>query len=385
MACLSVTRHGFTTILSMMADVDALLTSTSHPDLPDPSKGYFIKKHGTHVANGKVIYESTTNIDPLADYTPPGTTIPAAWRIMFKYHDADRMSIAVATKLQLQDDGTIAYFTNRKLNSPSKKEIPGAVGANYTGSDGEPKVGSDSASLSEVFLNRQMAKDGEAAYPMSYTLTLTNRGFFFAVWEGSQEEALQTYNETPADYFSNSPIKWVLVQRSVDRVTGHVRGGGALRGDNDPATETSRCPVFCVFGVGAPNQYRRFIVRENDVLTPSRKKLVSEESEDCAPMINPYQQNSITETGEFVVTFLNNLTTSRYRYSDELDMVGTVGAEVIGPGTSINVTVYNETVSSQPVQRTYTALYANNEYGVGMRLMVLTAANAAAELSHVSA
>jgi len=59
-------------------------------------------------------------------------------------------------------------------------------------------------------------------------------------------------------------------------------------------------------------------------------------------------------------------------------MIGTVGAEVIGPGTSINVTVYNE---AQP--RTYTALYANQAYGKGMRLMVLTAANAAVENSHI--
>ena len=85
------------------------------------------------------------------------------------------------------------------------------------------------------------------------------------------------------------------------------------------------------------------------------------------------------------MTFLTNLTTSRYRYGDELDMLGTVAAEVIGPGTSINVQVYGETVSSVPVQRIYTALYANNPNGVGMRLMALTAANVVAENNHITA
>jgi hypothetical protein len=178
-------------------------------------------------------------------------------------------------------------------------------------------------------------------------------------------------------------------------VTGHVRGGGALRKQNtpalttiqanNPANEISRCPVYCVFGFGAPNDYQRFVVREMDILAPSKKKTVTEAQDDCPPMINKYQQQSITETGEFVVTFLTNLTTSRYRYGDELDMLGTVAAEVIGPGTSINVQVYGETVSSVPVQRIYTALYANNPNGVGMRLMALTAANVVAENNHITA
>lgn len=43
----------------------------------------------------------------------------------------------------------------------------------------------------------------------------------------------------------NSPLRWFLIQRSVDRQYGHVRGGAKLRytletGDSDPRTETSR-------------------------------------------------------------------------------------------------------------------------------------------------
>jgi len=382
MAVLSVTRHGFVNIDTLMSNIASVLTSSSHPNLTNASVGYFEHVIGTHTAGQTVIYKSTVNIDVLANHTPSGTTISAGWRLAFRHHDNDRMSVAVGTELQYPDSGTVAMFTNRAVSVPATiKEMPGAIGAPWTGATpGEPAASTTVESFNEVFLNRQQVIAGsEGAYPMSYTLTLTNRGIFLAIWEASQEESDQTFQAgSPTDYYSNSPLRWFLIQRSVDRISGHVRGGAALRGNSDPFTETSRCPVFCVFGSGAPNSYRRFVVRENDVLTPSRKKLVSESSEDVAAMINPYQQNSITESGEFIVTFLTNLTTSRYRYSDELDMLGTVGAEVIGPGTSINVKVYNESTDRQ-----YTALYANMPYGVGMRLMVLTQGNATTESTHI--
>jgi hypothetical protein len=217
---------------------------------------------------------------------------------------------------------------------------------------------------------------------MNYQLTLTNRGVFLAVWEDNQEEVPA---DTVADtgytdrekVYGNSPIRWFLVQRSVDRITGHVRGGTAMRGNANPVLETSRCPVFALFGAGQPNEYRKFVVRELDSLTPSPKKFASVATVDSPAMLNVFQQQSLTETGEFVVTFINNLSTSRYRYGDELDMLGTVGAEVVGPGTSINVKVYGETNN-----RTYTALYSNERFGKGMRLMALTAANSSDEDSH---
>jgi hypothetical protein len=204
---------------------------------------------------------------------------------------------------------------------------------------------------------------------MSYTLTITNRGVFFAVWQDSQEEVPQ---DAIDGAFGNSPFRWFLIQRAVDRLTGAVKG--------NPATlATSRCPVFCLSGSGAPTEYRKFVVREKDVVSPSRKKWASVPSEDSTALINPYIQQSLTESGEFVVTFISNLSTSRYKYSDELDMLGTVSAAVIGAGSEIQVTVYGE---STP--RTYTALYANKQNGTGMRLMVLTKCSDASEDSHIA-
>jgi hypothetical protein len=158
-----------------------------------------------------------------------------------------------------------------------------------------------------------------------------------------------------------------LIQRSVERTTGDVRGGSKLREDSNPRAETSRCPVFCVSGTASPQQFQKFIVREVDVLSPSTKRPAAFDTEDSPALLNPFPQQSLTESGEFVVTFLNNLSTPRYRYADELDMLGTVGAEVIGAGTAVLVNVYEE-----PYKREYTALYSTERFGTGMRLMVLT-------------
>lgn len=402
MACNSFTRHGFGNISSLMTTVDSMLTTNTHQGLQDPSFGYFNRIGATTIqsamtSEGTVVYEATTNIDPLANFTPVGSTIKAGWRMAFRFYgtpSATRMAVFAATELQIKNDGTIVNLTNRQATGSTSKDPAGLVGAPWNSTT--PAAATDANSLKQVFLNTQYSNNADGAYPMSFTLTLTNRGIFFSVWEANQEESPQEADTTPEEdqLYQNSPIKWFLIQRPVDRTTGHVRGGGSLRKQvkpsltnnqaNDANNETSRCPVYCVFGFGAPNEYRRFVVREMDVLSPSRKRDVTEATEDCNAMINKYQQQSITETGEFVVTFLNNLTTSRYRYGDELDMLGTVGAEVIGAGTAINVQVYSENVSGTAVQRTYTALYSNNPYGVGMRLMALTAANTVAENSHVT-
>lgn len=374
MAVYSVTKHGYLSIQSLMTDIHAELTNAHS------GKTYFVKKFGTP-GSGIVIYESATDIDPLANYTPANNTINCAWRLVFNHVDSNRLAVHAGTVLQFPDSGTISFLNSRSITSPQNVEPPGNLSKIWSTS-GTPAA----TSTTEVWLNRQMDVGNEGSYPMSYTLTLTNRGIFLSVWEDSQEEVPTQIDA--ASGHGNSPFRWFLIQRSVDRLTGHVRGGGAMRGSNDPTTETSRCPVFAVGGTSIPtsiatgvllyDQFYKFIVRENDVLSPSRKKPAVVDSTDSGALMNPFQQQSLTETGEFVITFFNNLSTPRYRYGDELDMVGTVSAEVIGPGTSIDVTVYNE-----PQTRRYTALYATEAYGVGVRLMVLTQGNSAVEDSHV--
>jgi hypothetical protein len=53
-----------------------------------------------------------------------------------------------------------------------------------------------------------------------------------------------------------------------------------------------------------------------------------------------------------------------------MDLIGTVGSEVVGHGTKIRVKVYNDTQT-----REYTAMYGNLPYGQGMKIMILTDAS----------
>jgi hypothetical protein len=382
MACFNITKYGFLTIEEIMTDVIKEMTGNIAGGATNNIK-YFTTKFNDVPLNGIgstsqniTILTTTANVDPLANVQQIGSYVSMTdpgWRICFNRLDDNRLAIHVATALQLTDTGLIAQLNNRggpTNTAPVAREPAGNVGEDWTGVGGNPGTGA--AGFNQIWLNRGPNLGAESAYPMSYTLTLTNRGFFLGIWEDSQEEVPQgtwdpINNPNPDGNYGRSPLRWILVQRSVDRLTGHVRGGGAMREDNNVAAETSRCPVYCVSGSGAPQKFQKFVVREVDVVSPSRKKVATVQSEDNPAMLNPYPQQSLTETGEFVVTFMNNLSTSRYKYADELDMLGTVAAEVVGAGTSVLVNVYNE-----PYQREYTALYATERFGQGMRLMVLT-------------
>lgn len=384
MACFNITKYGFLTIDEIMTDIIDEMTGNVVSGSTNSIK-YFTKKfdgqplYGIGATSDNVTILSTTaNVDPLANVTQIGSYLSMTepgWRICFNRLDGNRLAIHVATALQLTDVGNIAQLNDRggvNNATPVAKEPAGNVGEDWTGTAGNPASSTTTAGFNQIWLNRGPNVGAENAYPMSYTITMTNRGFFLGIWEDSQEEVPQgtwdtATNPNPDGNYGRSPLRWILVQRPVDRLTGHVRGGGALREDNAVSAETSRCPVYCVSGSGAPQKFQKFVVREVDVVSPSRKKVATIQSEDNPAMLNPYPQQSLTETGEFVVTFMNNLSTSRYKYADELDMLGTVAAEVVGAGTSVLVNVYNE-----PYQREYTALYATERYGQGMRLMVLT-------------
>lgn len=407
MAVYSVQKLGFLTIPELIADIDAELTSVK-----STGEKYFERvvrlteatpfntAYGNLVADGTsapsstfsantqaIIYDSLPDIDPLSDYQVNNSQVSSNWRLVLHQIDKNRLAVYVGTEIQYPSTGNLAYLTNRSPNPAvsnlltSRIEPPGNLASVWT-SSGRPMVDA----MEQVWLNRTPSPNevNQRAYPMSYMITMTNRGLYIGVWEDSQEEIPQmnpfTLEEDveSAQGYGRSPFRWFLIQRSVDRKTGHVRGGGVMRGNNDPSTELSRCPVYVVGGTTFPKQFYKFIARELDVVSPSRKKAAIVDVEDSAALLNPFPQNSITEDGQFVVTFLYNLSTPRFRYGDELDMVGTVGAEVIGGGTMIDVTVYNE-----PDTRTYTAAYSTMQYGTGMRLMVLTAGNSVVEDSHV--
>jgi hypothetical protein len=192
---------------------------------------------------------------------------------------------------------------------------------------------------------------------MSYRITCSDHGIFLGVWASDPEETGKNYS-------------WFVIQRPVDKRTGVVRG---LTNPINSALPGNR-PLFCVNSVN--NNFYKFVVREHDLAVPSSRKDAAMNSEDSGAVINPYQQQSLTENGEYVITFLNNLNSSRFKYADELDMVGTVSADVVGGGADISVNVYGEKTTDGYGQqhlapRKYHALWSHGAYGTKMRIMVL--------------
>lgn len=288
-----------------------------------------------------------------------------AWRIAIDVSDPEVVTFYAATDIQINDSANISYVRD---NSGSIIDRSGALGAAPTGSpDGTP----DPTKVTEGFLNRKtrVVTDGNA-YPLNYSLTISNRGIFFGSWEGSFS-VLQRTSRLSDDNFFN----WFLIQRPVDRYTGKT-------------LTTGKSPVFCVNCVGY--RYWQFVVRETDVLHPSQgdadsrrlyanpvtNALVNEVSpyrvpadahwKDSFAIINSSNQISLTEDSKYLVSFLYNLTTPRFRYSEELDMLGQSSADVCMASNEISVTAYREST-----QRIYKALPANNIYNSGLRICVL--------------
>lgn len=376
---------------------------------------------GRYPRGNVIIFESMLAVDPLANANVTVTStgaINAAYRIAFVLHDDVTLTVHAGSRLTLPGiedatgliEGNLVFMTNRagSPNALEFREPPGCVNvgtwsqystteyrifgtlpydkiAGRTLAAGDLTFpGPNIQRADEVFISRINSQGATTSYPMNYQLTMTNRGIALVIWEDNQEEVPREavpatgFNKVtdPVQVYGNSPVRWFVIQRAVDRNTGAVRGGYSLRGGKkwSLVDEQSRCPVFCVFGNSNPAYYQKFVVRENDQLTPSPKRPASVDTVDSAAILNPWPQQSVTEQGEFIVTFVSNLSTSRFRYGDEMDMIGTVGSEVVGHGTKIRVKVYNDTQT-----REYTAMYGNLPNGQGMKIMILTDASSTDE------
>jgi hypothetical protein len=272
-----------------------------------------------------------------------------------------------ATPVQLQDNGSIANIWS--ANGISIIDRSGMMGAFPTGVSGAPLT----TNPTEGFLNRETrVQSNPEVYPLNYAMTLTDRGMFFGVWEGTWSTIQKSKAKSTTD--KDNYFNWFLIQRPVNRYTGKVLTVG-------------RTPVFCINSVGY--KYWKFIVREEDVLHPSlgdpdnRREYIAANSvvvsescsyrvpadahtQDSFAVLNTTNQIALTEDSKYLVSFLHNLTTPRFRYSEELDMIGQTSADVCMAGNDVSITAYGE---SGP--RQYRALPANNPYNSGLRICVL--------------
>lgn len=208
---------------------------------------------------------------------------------------------------------------------------------------------------------------------MNYQLTMTNRGIFFGIWEGTWSTMQKSKTRSATD--KDSYFNWFLCQRPVNRYTGQT-------------TTSGRAPVFCINSVGY--KYWQFVVRESDVLHPQQgdpenyrdsintgtynitkaqtpyRVPADAHSQDAFAVLNTTNQIAITEDSKYLVSFIYNLASPRFRYSEELDMIGQTSADICMAGNQISINTYNESGS-----RVYHAMPANGQYNTGLRIAVL--------------
>ena len=351
----SIERKDYTALTTLTLDlIDDLAANGFVVKYPVDQNGVYIKPAAN--AGFKVILETSSQVSNIfhADQ---------AWRICFEILTNPWpiesfpalggpyiLACHVGTKNNLADDGTVSRSQMLgNQGSIAKLEPFGNIGALWT-NQGSGTGGLDMAPLysdaSQCFYTRFLVENnGLGGYrPLSYMTSITSRGLFIGIWDSLTQETGEGFN-------------WLIVQRSVDNATGAIRG-------TTPATAQSKCPVFCVNSTD--NQIFKFIVREKDVPAPSMRIVNKFDQEDSAAPLNIFNQVSFNEDGNYVISLLNNLTTPRFKYPDELDMVGTISADVIGASQKIDITIYGEALP-----RKYVALQANGANNTGMRLMVL--------------
>jgi hypothetical protein len=426
--------------------------------------------------------EAGGNVDPLNGEIDPNSLTGEAladsakqpWRIQFVVAEEQKVSGSVATKLQMSYDEVAGRISISQITDDYGTVIDnvGAMGAAQPGG-----IFTDS-DLNQGFYNRKLRVANQAStFPLSYMLSITDRGFFLGVYEGSWS-VIRAATSPNSNYFN-----WVLVQRPVDRGTGRTLTAG-------------KAPVFHINSVNY--KYYKAVVREADILHPTSgpsplpgtgnltvgitswaanaKSLSSAEitsittnpppagtiigvttasklswfanlvtdtrdgsqaywgntyplgtslydgagnligtvvsvpspegmganvalmqakptatsvnsdyftsppniaamrvladvhSPDSHAIFNSAEQVSLTEDKTYLLSFPHNLTTPRFRYTEELDMVGTTSADVVMSGQDIQFKTYGE---SGP--RTYRALPANAALNTGLRMAVVWA------------
>lgn len=379
-------------------------TAASTPIISPATGPIGIQKIGA--IQTRVFVESVTANSTMANVrlTTPLTSVPANeevqfvfedpqfWRLRLRVTDPQTAEVYVGTELQVTDDGDYSYVWGDPIYAANGVstggnltivDVAGIIGNRPTGnvdmSGLHPWITVDPNKIDEGFVNRKTrVGSGIAAglpggnpetYPINYTMTITNRGLFFGIWE-SNWSVIQR-KKTDKDSFFN----WVLVQRPVNRINGETLTKG-------------RTPLFCVNSVGY--KYWKFVVREADMQHPTvgdpqlrtfkfdantgnvvvqttpYRVPADQNSQDSFAIINSAKQIALTEESKFLVSFLHNLTTPRFRYSEELDMMAQTSADVCMAGNDLAITAYTESLP-----RKYRAMPANDSYNTGLRVAIL--------------
>jgi hypothetical protein len=358
------------------------------------------------------------------------------------------LKVNIATELQLLNDGSISMVENTNINALSHAgggvyvdgsvfRTPGElVDINFEENVFPYQANDENNNITLKTRNKRKgngwfkrfpklgSNNSQGSNPMSYRLTMTERGIGFSIWDDAGTDQDDDY-------------AWFVSQRLVDNYTGLTR-----------RDVLSKSPVHCLYSCSRESLYPvdfgiyytenaidshtianeltkvytyaneeitlgsdkfsishgqnaiildpydkedymkneilvkkiwRFVVREYDSFKPwDVHKSATTHQTDSNAIINPMEQLAITDDNRFVITFPTGLTTQNFMYpKEEIDLVCFSSAEVVAEGSTVPMSSYNTgAVTSSAVEtgedhRRYYGLRSTLPNGKGMRVCML--------------
>lgn len=290
------------------------------------------------------ILEPGLDVDPLSEEQP--------WRLVLEFNETTGyINVWALTPTQIDDQNKVTVYAEEKESGRLSID-------NSSSNDSEGYNFWNRNSDDSKWSCYQHEDVDEKNIPLSYQLSVTDHGVFFAMWAESYSDA--------GDCFC-----WFLIQRPVNCETGQIVTHG-------------KSPVVCVFSQygNSKTSYNldtnnklsksilQFIVREEDINKPTVPASAIIPTEDREPLLNPIQQTAITEDGNYVIKLPHGFCTSRHVYDYKLDMIAYTSADVLGQWSKPKFTLFGE-----ETPRTYKSLNANYPKNTGMRLLCLIEGN----------
>jgi len=355
----SVQKNGFTKLLGDGGDTvgnslgfDLMTELAKAMDLVYPST----LQDDTPVA----VFESAAMMDPLADSGQK-------WRLRIEVADAgatnraeigtQEMRVHAGTEYQIPSDGTEptkeaevqAYKSGSSV--PKEKLTSGnLIGTPYPQISTNSNTDERPKDIPFLFTGSMYEDSDPASGPLTYRLSVSDHGIAFCAWKDAYDDA-------------GDKFVWFVIQRPVDPNTGETLIDGYS-------------PVFAVYSSGGggpdsngeivPSGIQKFVVRESDVLAPTKSVPAAIASEDSSPIINPLRQVAISVDNKYMITFPAGLNTPKRAYKHELDMLAYTSADVISQDSDVDITVFGE-----ETPRKYKAMNANGPFNTCMRILFL--------------
>lgn len=237
-------------------------------------------------------------------------------------------------------------------------------------------IATGQAAVLGIYARNEFARIS-TAFPMSFRMTIVNRGIVLAAWPTVLTEdtrmmgivCIQRGVNCAGDpNVSNSKPLYMVMNSSPTNVD--------LGSDAYPTPTRNQWYYQIIRATGIDMPYPNWTDANANVGNPNGSgyaaNIISDIRELGGSSLNYFPVRWSTpvtnDLGDYILVFPFGLTSDRFSYSDEVDLIAVSKADAYGSGQDVPINVYNQ-------NRTYTALSSNNQRVAnngGIRVFMLT-------------